>query len=194
MKRFLFIDNGSTTFKAALLTDNLYNDYEIMEIPSFVAKENICPDYFPNEKKIQESIEIALEEYSGPAIDRGEIKDLEGVAKMWLALYRSLGDKKGTDEISETLILSEPGLYMEKRKKLREEITQMVFEGLGIEEFCLVAQPSLQLYSELKFNGIVVDIGGEMTQICPVENGYTSFCFSRGFKINGSETTKYLAY
>ena len=51
----------------------------------------------------------------------------------------------------------------------------------------------MHLYSDLKYDGIVVDLGAELTQISPVMNGYTSQCSSSTFKVTGNKVDEYLA-
>jgi actin-related protein len=45
----------------------------------------------------------------------------------------------------------------------------------------------------LKYDGIVVDLGAELTQISPVMNGYTSQCSSTTYKVTGNKVDEYLA-
>lgn len=70
----------------------------------------------------------------------------------------------------------------------------MVFENYGAQRFAFVPQASLKLFAELKHSGVVVDFGGDMTQISPVENGYTSYYSSGSFRVSGNSVDKYLMY
>ena len=71
--------------------------------------------------------------------------------------------------------MSEPSVNLTERFEQREEITQIVFESLNASKFAFVSQASLKLFAELKYSGVVVDLGADITQVSPVENGYTSF-------------------
>ena len=44
----------------------------------------------------------------------------------------------------------------------------------------------------MKYNGIVVDLGAEFTQISPVLDGYSSPLSSQTFKVSGNKLDNYL--
>ncbi len=90
--------------------------------------------------------------------------------------------------------MSEPSINISERFEQREELAQTVFESLNTSRFALVSQASLKLFAELKYSGLVVDFGGDMTQITPVENGYTSFFNSDNFWVSGQQVDKFLLY
>lgn len=48
------------------------------------------------------------------------------------------------------------------------------------------------MYSECRYNGIVVDLGAELTQISPVTEGYTSQYSSSFFKVTGQRVDEYM--
>ncbi|CDW71840.1 actin-like protein 9-like [Stylonychia lemnae] len=92
------------------------------------------------------------------------------------------------------LLMSEPSINITERFEQREDICQIAFESLNASKFAFVPQASLKLFAELKYSGMVVDFGADMTQISPVENGYTSFYSADNFKVNGQSIDKYLLY
>ena len=63
---------------------------------------------------------------------------------------------------------------LESQLDQRKWIADYCFNSLNVSSISFVKQSSLHLFSEGVYNGVVVDFGAEATQICPVENGYTS--------------------
>jgi actin-related protein len=67
----------------------------------------------------------------------------------------------------------------------RKFLAEICFEQLNCESISFLKQSSIHLYSNMKYNGIVVDLGANYTQICPVSEGYTSCLSSSFFKVTG---------
>eukprot|EP00347_Sterkiella_histriomuscorum_P017189 403350330 len=142
-------------------------------------------------------------------IHKGKITDMESFEFAWkkiideflkpIETMQNIG-KSNRDEATFDsdnqfgVIMSEASINMGERFEQREEITQIVFESLGAHRFAFVPQASLKLFADLKYSGVVVDFGADMTQISPVENGYTSYYSSNAFRVNGNSVDKYLLY
>ena len=74
----------------------------------------------------------------------------------------------------------------------RKFLAEICFEQLGVQSISFLKQSSIHLYSNMKYNGIVVDMGAQYTQISPVNEGYTS-CLSAGFfKVTGQMCDEHL--
>ena len=90
--------------------------------------------------------------------------------------------------------MAEPTINLQERLDQRQEITQIAFETMHASKFAFVPAACLKMFAELKYSGIVVDFGADLTQISPVENGYTSFFSACDFKVNGQAIDKYILY
>ena len=66
------------------------------------------------------------------------------------------------------------------------EIVEIAFESLGIREFGLIPSQKLMLLSEMQLNGIVIDLGHEMTQIVPILDGQVSYGQIKSYPVGGS--------
>ena len=88
---------------------------------------------------------------------------------MWRATINTLYP----GEEDRNIFFSESPCDVNKRR--RKKITEIIFEEHKAKNFGFVSQASLQLYSFLEFNGIVVDFGHDKTLVTPVVNGYTSY-------------------
>ena len=64
-------------------------------------------------------------------------------------------------------------------------MTEIAFEALGVSEFSLQPAQLPMIMSELVMDGIVVDLGHEMTQIVPVFGGMTDIRKARSFNVGG---------
>lgn len=72
------------------------------------------------------------------------------------------------------------------------KIAEYCFEEFCCKSVAWVKQASLHLYSELRYNGIVVDLGAGLTQITPVSDGYSSSLSSQLYKVTGNVLDDYL--
>jgi actin-related protein len=81
---------------------------------------------------------------------------------------------------------------LDEQLEIRRFLSEYCFEKLRCDSISFVKQASLHLYSELEFNGIVVDLGAELTQISPVDQGYTSQFSSNFFKITGRKIDEFM--
>ena len=75
---------------------------------------------------------------------------------------------------------------IDKAMRQRAEWVETAFETLGISEFCLVPSQKLMLMSEMQLDGIVVDLGHEMTQIVPIMDGQVSYRQVKTFPVGGA--------
>lgn len=57
---------------------------------------------------------------------------------------------------------------LDDQLEMRRYIASHCFEKLGVDSVSFVKQASLHLYSDGKYNGVVVDLGSALTQISPV--------------------------
>ena len=91
------------------------------------------------------------------------------------------------------LMMTDPSLTMaggNKREiaqslRQRSKIAEIAFEELKVEELSLIPAQLPMLLSELQYDGVVVDLGHEMTQIVPFLNGHASFHQTRAFPVGG---------
>lgn len=127
-------------------------------------------------------------------LKRGELETLDPEV-----LNPSLSNKGLLSQISDlsiplNLTFSEPSynFNIAQQIKNRRSLAEYCFESLGCSSISFVKQSSVHLYSDLKYNGIVVDLGSEFTQISPVVDGYTSPLSSQTFKVSGSKLDNYL--
>ena len=70
-------------------------------------------------------------------------------------------------------------------QRQRQKLTEIAFESLGVSEFSLQPAQLPMIMSELVMDGIVVDLGHEMTQIVPVFEGMTDTRKARTFHVGG---------
>ena len=57
-------------------------------------------------------------------------------------------------------------------KKNREKIAQIMFENFNVPGLYIANSAVLSLYSAGKFNGIVIDSGGDVTHLVPIYDGF----------------------
>ena len=50
------------------------------------------------------------------------------------------------------------------------------------------------MFASLEYTGVVIDLGAGLTQISPVDNGYTSYLSSSNFKVTGEAVDEYLLF
>lgn len=74
----------------------------------------------------------------------------------------------------------------------RAILAEICFEKLKVHSISFQKSASLHLFSDLKMNGIVVDLGAQYTQISPVSDGYTSLMSSKFFRVTGNKLDYYL--
>ena len=87
----------------------------------------------------------------------------------------------GWGSVKSRLMMTDPALTMAANdnslirhaQRQREKICEIAFETLGVSEFSLQPAQLPMMMSELCMDGIVVDLGHEMTQIVPIFGGMT---------------------
>ena len=70
-------------------------------------------------------------------------------------------------------------------QRQRQKVTEIAFEALGVSEFSLQPAQLPMIMSELVMDGIVVDLGHEMTQIVPIFGGMTDIRKAKTFNVGG---------
>ena len=81
----------------------------------------------------------------------------------------------GFESMPSKLMMTDPSLTMaggnkreiEQSLRQRSKIAEIAFEELKVEELSLIPAQLPMLLSELQYDGVVVDLGHEMTQIVP---------------------------
>ena len=103
----------------------------------------------------------------------------EQIGKSFVQGVPGFQDKKvvdaGFESMPSKLMMTDPSLTMSggnraeisQSLKQRSKISEVAFEGLEVDELSLIPSQLPMLLSELQYDGIVVDLGHEMTQIVP---------------------------
>ena len=89
----------------------------------------------------------------------------------------------GFESMPSKLMMTDPSLTMSAGNKQevaqslrqRSKISEIAFEELKVDALSLIPSQLPMLLSELQYDGVVVDLGHEMTQIVPFQNGHASF-------------------
>jgi actin-related protein len=92
--------------------------------------------------------------------------DMETLAKnSKSAGMRNIASEIASHNLNLNLTFSEPSLLhnLSEQIEQRHIIAEYCFESLGVESISFAKQASLHLYSDCKYNGIVVDLGAELT-------------------------------
>ena len=105
----------------------------------------------------------------------------------------NVGSQVSNYGIPVNITFSEPSFNYNIKEQLqnRRYLAEYCFEGLNCNSISFVKQSSVHLYSDAKYNGVVVDLGAEFTQISPVFDGYTSMLSSSLFKVTGNKLDRY---
>ena len=115
--------------------------------------------------------EEALEEKFGKVIypiEHGIIKDFDIMEKIW--------DRVFTKELNvapseHNVLLTEALLNQPKN---REMMAQIMFESFYVSGLYIALQPQLSIYAAGKFNGMVVELGEDISQFVPIVDCFAS--------------------
>lgn len=99
----------------------------------------------------------------------------------------------GFEAVPSKLMMTDPSLTMSggskaeiaQSLKQRATIAEIAFEELKVDALSLIPSQLPMLLSELQYDGVVVDLGHEMTQIVPFQNGHASFHQANTFPVGG---------
>mmetsp|Transcript_13636 Transcript_13636/g.9623 ORF Transcript_13636/g.9623 Transcript_13636/m.9623 type:complete len:82 (+) Transcript_13636:212-457(+) len=72
-------------------------------------------------------------------------------------------------------MLSEPSFNSLEYIKQRERTCEVAFEKLDVDRFSMVPAATLKLFSQCQHNGFVIDLGHELTQLTPIQNGHVMY-------------------
>ena len=123
-------------------------------------------------------------EFMWEHIGRMFVQGLEGTQDDVQASWNSIHSRLMMTDPSLTMAANDQNL-IERAQRQREKIAEIVFESLGVQEFSLQPAQLPMMMSELCMDGIVVDLGHEMTQIVPIFGGMTDIRKAQTFKVGG---------
>jgi actin-related protein len=75
--------------------------------------------------------------------------------------------------------------FLRESRKYREKLVKKAFEELKVAQFALVPPQLPMLMSEMVLDGVVVDIGHEVTQIVPFVDGRACYHKAAAFPAAG---------
>lgn len=75
---------------------------------------------------------------------------------------------------------------------MRKQITQLMFESIGVNSFFIANQAVLSLYSTGRTTGLSIQAGDSGTQIVPIIDGYALSHGVNSQRINGNDLTSYM--
>lgn len=108
----------------------------------------------------------------------------------------------GYPDTKTRLIMTEPSMTIaggdpkriEQSKIYRGKLLEKVFENLRVHSVCFVSPQLPMLLSEMVLDGLVVDVGHEVTQIVPFIDGRASYHKAVVFPVAGMFVDYVLAY
>lgn len=102
-------------------------------------------------------------------LDRGEVRDWEGLEALWdEAVVRRLG-LKTSDDRPPLLLVESPGVMSQES---RERLCRVAFERLRVPALFMGKAPVLAVFESGRHSGLVVDIGAGSVSVTPVYDGY----------------------
>ncbi|MFX1255344.1 MAG: actin, cytoplasmic 2 [Promethearchaeota archaeon] len=134
-----------------------------------------------------------------------EAKNLQGVLKLIYPIEHGIINDWGTMEkiwgytfhkdlqinpAEHPVLLTEPPLTP---TGYREKMTEILFETFNIPALYISNQSVLALYASGRTTGVVVDIGGDVTTIVPIYEGFPINQAISRIDLGGREVTGYLA-
>ena len=123
----------------------------------------------------------------GHFIEKGEISNLDDYIKY---IEYVLNDKLQVENPSElNVIMTEND---RTNPNMRKQITQLMFESIGVNQFFIANQAVLSLYSTGRTTGLSVHAGDSGTQVVPIIDGYALSHGVNSQKVNGNDLTTYM--
>ena len=119
-------------------------------------------------------------------IERGIIKDWEGMEKIWN--YIICQELKSSSE-EQGMLLTEPPL---NPKDNREKIVRIMFETYNVPLLYLGVQTIFSMYASGKTTGLIIDIGEGVTNVAPINEGLAIPYSNTNFPIAGKDLTLHL--
>ncbi|MFX0066526.1 MAG: actin, cytoplasmic 2 [Candidatus Hermodarchaeota archaeon] len=142
------------------------------------------PDYYVGEeaKNLQGVLKIIY------PIEHGVISDWGAMEKIW---YYTFHNDLRINPSEHPVLLTEAPLNPIRNKEKMQEI---LFETFNIPALYISNQSVLALYASGRTTGVVVDVGGDVTTIVPIYEGFPITHTINRIDLGGCEITKYLAH
>lgn len=194
----ILLDNHSNILKIGLSSDNYFGSKPIYKIPSLLGfsfdeyndevldfklgnlKENIKRDEITQFRSLLELTNPTKQRYYINEEDIINLLDNLLVNKLHL-----LNDELSTKK----LLLTEEN---ENSNSNKMKIGEILFEKIGLGFFNIECQSTMALYILGKETGVVLDIGDEITRICPVSSSYLLKHQIKKIDFGGNDIIDYL--
>ena len=122
-----------------------------------------------------------------PIIHRGEVQDWGLLEQLLTLVYNEEVRAKPEEHL---LLISAPISKSERRK---DTMNQILFETFQTPALCQVSEPLLSLYASGALTGTVVSLGGGLTQIVSVCEGFELPRSQHRLELAGGDVTHYLS-
>ena len=119
-------------------------------------------------------------------IEHGIIKNFDEMEKIWGHIFYN---ELKVDPFEHNIMLTEALL---NPKENREKTAQIMFETFNVPGIYIALQPFLSIYAVGKFNGIVVELGEDLSQFVPIFDGFESNYNYNYLDIGGKDLSNYL--
>ncbi|OAX38980.1 actin-related protein [Rhizopogon vinicolor AM-OR11-026] len=132
--------------------------------PSPSAKVN---DYLIG-SQLDEALEAGQDIIVSWPFSDGDVRDWTQAEALWKYVLFNTLQLKRTQNESPVMLSMPAGLFRESSQR----ICQIFFERFNVAGFGLLDRPVAQLYAAGQLNGIVIDVGHEITDITPMYDGF----------------------
>jgi len=123
-------------------------------------------------------------------IVRGSIDNWDAMQTMWDHLL--MKDLQVELESTSVCLTDNPGIKHDKVSE-RNKMAEYFFEHISAPSFYVAPKPVVSLFSTGRTRGLVVAVGGGVTNITPVFEGFAISHASQFVEFAGSDLTSYLA-
>ncbi|KAH9515318.1 Major actin [Bulinus truncatus] len=170
----IVVDNGSDSCKVGIAREDL----PASVVPTVLARKASLV----GQKALDRVADLELQ----CPINRGLITNWDDIESVWSFLFK---DVLKADTSKHPVMMSEP---LNNPASNREKTAQIMFEKFQVPAFYIANQAVLSLYHAGRVTGTVVDVGGGVTSVVPIFEGFSIGEAAVKMDLAGSDVTEYL--